>query len=91
MSPVEPRFSVTYHWFTYGAAADESNGHTPLKFDFLFGIDGISLSLIVLTTLLTVSCVLISWEAIQRSGGRVLCLPAAARSGACSACSRRSI
>ena len=36
-----------------------------LQFDFLLGLDGISLSLIVLTTLLTVSCVLISWESIS--------------------------
>lgn len=74
-SPVEPRISVTYHWFTYAAAADESNGHTPLQFDFQFGMDGISLTLVLLTTLLTVSGVLISWESIRdRAAGFYACL-----------------
>ena len=33
--------------------------------EFHFGLDAISLALIVLTTVLTVSCVLISWESIK--------------------------
>lgn len=45
--------------------ADEPNGHTPLQFDFQFGMDGISLTLVLLTTLLSVSGVLISWESIR--------------------------
>jgi NADH-quinone oxidoreductase subunit M len=46
-----------------------------LQFDFLLGIDGISLALIVLTTVLTVSCVLISWESIrERAAGFYACL-----------------
>jgi NADH-quinone oxidoreductase subunit M len=41
----------------------------------LIGLDGISLSLIVLTTVLTVSCVLISWESIrERAPGFYACL-----------------
>ena len=45
------------------------------QFDFLFGIDGISLALMLLTTLLTVSCVLISWESISdRAAGFYACL-----------------
>ena len=56
-------------------AADESDGHTPLEFEFLLGLDGISVALIVLTTLLTVSCVLISWESIrERAAGFYACL-----------------
>ncbi len=75
MSPVEPRFSVAYHWFTYGTAAKDANGETPLKFEFLFGADGITLTLILLTTLLTVSGVLISWESIRdRAAGFYACL-----------------
>jgi NADH-quinone oxidoreductase subunit M len=74
LSPVEPRFSMAYHWFSYGdgsRAADEG----PLHFDFLVGIDGVSLSLILLTTILTVSCVLISWESIrERAAGFYACL-----------------
>jgi NADH-quinone oxidoreductase subunit M len=75
LSPVEPRFSATYHWFTYAAAADQSTGQTPLKFDFQFGLDSISLALVLLTTLLTVSGVLISWESIkERAAGFYACL-----------------
>jgi NADH-quinone oxidoreductase subunit M len=74
-SPVEPRYSVGYHWFTYGAAADASPGGQPLQFSFLLGVDGISLALILLTTILTVSCVLISWESIrERAAGFYACL-----------------
>ena len=43
------------------AATAESKASS---FDFHLGLDGISVALIVLTTLLTVSCVLISWESI---------------------------
>jgi NADH-quinone oxidoreductase subunit M len=75
MSPVEPRYSVAYHWFTYGGTAESAAGQTPLQFDFLFGSDGISLCLVLLTTLLTVSGVLISWESIrERSAGFYACL-----------------
>jgi len=74
-SPVEPRMDVTYHWLTYGAAGDQSNGRVPLQFDFQFGMDGISLTLVLLTTLLTVSGVLISWESIRdRAPGFYACL-----------------
>src|SRR5690606_25668021 len=50
--PIQPRFEKTYHWFTYPAptAAAEGEG---FQFDFQFGLDGISLTLIVLTTVLT--------------------------------------
>jgi NADH-quinone oxidoreductase subunit M len=75
LSPVEPRFSATYHWFTYVAVADQSSGQTPLKFDFQFGLDSISLTLVLLTTLLSVSGVLISWESIkERAAGFYACL-----------------
>jgi len=46
MSPIEPRYSVAYHWFTYEKPADEAGAHAPLEFQFLFGFDGISLSLV---------------------------------------------
>ncbi len=75
MSPVEPRYSVAYHWFTYGGTADNAAAHAPLQFDFLFGFDGISLCMVLLTTLLTVSGVLISWESIrERAAGFYACL-----------------
>jgi NADH-quinone oxidoreductase subunit M len=69
-SPVEPRFSVAYQWFTYGDDSATTPGAAPLRFELLLGLDGISLALIVLTTVLTVSCVLISWESIrERAAG----------------------
>src|SRR3954471_19346760 len=74
-SPVQPRYSQAFHWLSYGDAGQEAGNQPHLQFDFLFGVDGISLSLIVLTTLLTVSCVLISWEAIKdRAAGFYACL-----------------
>jgi NADH-quinone oxidoreductase subunit M len=74
-SPVQPRFSVAYHWFSYGEQPAAALGGQPLQFSFLLGIDGVSLALIVLTTILTVSCVLISWESIrERAAGFYACL-----------------
>src|SRR3954467_8673273 len=57
-SPVQPRYSQAYHWLSYGDVSESVADSSHLQFDFLLGVDGISLSLIVLTTLLTVSCVL---------------------------------
>jgi NADH-quinone oxidoreductase subunit M len=60
--PIQPRFEQKFHWFNYGStdpAADDV-----VEFSFHLGLDGISVVMIVLTTVLTVSCVLISWESI---------------------------
>jgi NADH-quinone oxidoreductase subunit M len=74
-SPVQPRYSQAFHWLSYGTASQNADNQPHLQFDFLLGVDGISLSLIVLTTVLTVSCVLISWEAIRdRAAGFYACL-----------------
>jgi NADH-quinone oxidoreductase subunit M len=74
-SPVEPRHSITYPWFTQANAASEAPNERALRFDFLLGLDGISLTLVVLTTVLTVPCVLISWESIrERATGFYACL-----------------
>jgi len=72
--PVAPRYSVSSQWFTL---ADETNanGAEPLHFELLLGLDGVSVALMVLTTVLTFSCVLISWESIQeRAAGFYACL-----------------
>jgi NADH-quinone oxidoreductase subunit M len=64
LTPIQPRFEARYNWFSFPATGDataESNG---FRFDFHLGLDGISMSLIVLTTVLAVSCVLVSWESI---------------------------
>jgi NADH-quinone oxidoreductase subunit M len=63
--PVEPRYEMRYHWLTVPAASVAGAGSQGFQMEFRLGLDGISLTLIVLTTVLTVSCVLISWEAIK--------------------------
>jgi NADH-quinone oxidoreductase subunit M len=74
-SGVQPRFVKTFHWMSYGDASPDVAGQPQLQFDFLLGLDGVSVSLIVLTTLLTMSCVLVSWEAISdRAPGFYACL-----------------
>jgi NADH-quinone oxidoreductase subunit M len=74
-SPVHPRFTASYHWLSYGDSTESVADRSHLQFDLMLGLDGISLSLIVLTTVLTVSCVLISWESIQdRAAGFYACL-----------------
>jgi NADH-quinone oxidoreductase subunit M len=77
--PVAPRYSEAYHWFTYAENTADTNGTaagaTAFRIELLLGLDGISLSLILLTTILTVSCVLISWESIRdRAPGFYACL-----------------
>jgi NADH-quinone oxidoreductase subunit M len=62
-SPVQPRVEYRYPWFD--AELGDEPGHRPLRMELHLGLDGISVALIVLTTLLTVACVLISWESIK--------------------------
>jgi NADH-quinone oxidoreductase subunit M len=62
--PIQPRFLASYHWFTYPASDAAATDAQGFEFDFQLGLDGISLALVVLTTVLTVSCVLVSWESI---------------------------
>src|SRR5438132_1488682 len=57
-SPVQPRFEVRYHWFELPATGAAGAGSQGFRMEFRFGLDGISLALVVLTTVLTVSCVL---------------------------------
>ena len=54
-----------YHWLTVPASSIAGVSNPGFQLEFQLGLDGISLALIVLTTVLTVSCVLISWEAIR--------------------------
>jgi NADH-quinone oxidoreductase subunit M len=69
-SPVQPRYQIAYPWFTQADESSEKPGNASLRFDFLLGLDGISLTLILLTTVLTVPCVLVSWESIrERASG----------------------
>jgi NADH-quinone oxidoreductase subunit M len=60
-SPVQPRVEFRFPWLASGGGMDD----TPLRMELYMGLDGVSVALIVLTTVLTVSCVLISWESIR--------------------------
>jgi len=62
-SPVQPGVSIRHDWFTLGQSSGTVS--QPVRLQFHLGLDGISVALIALTTLLTVSCVLISWESIR--------------------------
>ena len=75
--PVQPRIEWRHTWLTYTPQVDMQTGLTPspVKLEFYLGADGISLSLIALTALLTISAVLISWETIkERAAEFYICL-----------------
>jgi NADH-quinone oxidoreductase subunit M len=60
--PVHPRMELRQTWLdvTGGGAAS-----TGIRLEFYLGMDGISLAMILLTTVLTISAVLVSWTAIK--------------------------
>jgi NADH-quinone oxidoreductase subunit M len=76
-SPVSPRYESRMTWLTLDAPKLEVTGKPEddnseivdvdpgLRIEFFIGLDGISLAMIVLTTILTVSSVLVSWTSIQ--------------------------
>ncbi len=69
-TPIHPRIELKRDWMTFERQVPPGQSW-PAKFrrdvhlEFFLGMDGISLSLVVLTTLLTFSAVLISWHAIS--------------------------
>lgn len=69
-TPIHPRIELKRDWMTFECQVPPGQSW-PAKFrrdvhlEFFLGMDGISLSLVVLTTLLTFSAVLISWHAIS--------------------------
>lgn len=58
--PIQPRMELRHTWMTLANPA----GEEPVRLEFYLGIDGISVSLILLTTVLCVSSVLVSWTSI---------------------------
>jgi NADH-quinone oxidoreductase subunit M len=68
-APIHPRIEVRHDWMTYERhlRAEESQllAIRVVHLEFFLGMDGISLSLVLLTTLLTFSAVLISWRAVD--------------------------
>ena len=74
---VRPRVEWRHTWLTYTpqSAINTAKPPAPVKLEFYLGADGISLSLIALTALLTISAVLISWETIkERAADFYICL-----------------
>jgi len=65
-SPVQPRLQMGHEWLSYGREHGVLYGRDPaVHLEFQLGLDGISLVLILLTSLLTFSAVLISWVPIH--------------------------
>ena len=60
--PVHPQLVLRQTWMDLSQAGPHSPG---VKLEFFLGLDGISLALVVLTTVLTVSSVLVSWTVIK--------------------------
>ncbi len=59
--PISPRMELRHDWLTL---APSTPAGVPTKFEFYLGVDGISVAMILLTTVLCVSAVLVSWTAI---------------------------
>lgn len=59
--PIMPRLELRHEWMTL---APTTPGGVPTKLEFYLGVDGISVAMILLTTLLCISAVLVSWTAI---------------------------
>jgi NADH-quinone oxidoreductase subunit M len=69
-TPIHPRIELKRDWMTFERTFSPSQANSTrfrrdVHLEFFLGMDGISLSLVVLTTLLTFSAVLISWHAIS--------------------------
>ena len=59
---INPQLVSRHTWLDLSKAGSHSPG---VKFEFFLGLDGISVSMVLLTTLLTISAVLVSWTAIK--------------------------
>uniref|UniRef100_A0A7C2NZC3 NADH-quinone oxidoreductase subunit M n=1 Tax=Schlesneria paludicola TaxID=360056 RepID=A0A7C2NZC3_9PLAN len=57
---ITPRMELRHTWLTMS----DPSGGDPLRFEFYLGVDGVSVALILLTTVLCVSSVLVSWTSI---------------------------
>ncbi len=62
-SPISPGYKYRRPWLEFKSTA--SGIEQTLQLELYLGVDGISVALMVLTALLTASCVLISWNAIR--------------------------
>jgi NADH-quinone oxidoreductase subunit M len=62
--PVNPQLNWHYNWLNLSGPGIQGSRNHATRLDFHLAIDGVSVSLILLTGFLFVSCVLVSWEAI---------------------------
>lgn len=60
--PVHPRLEVKHTWLNLIEATEDTAG---VSLQFHLGLDGISLTMVLLTTLLTISAVLVSWTSVS--------------------------
>ncbi len=60
--PVHPRMEVRQVWLDVVQAGPSS---PPVTLEFYLGLDGISLAMVLLTTILSISAVLVSWTSIK--------------------------
>ena len=64
--PVNPPVEFITPWLTYVGAATTGDAPAPtFRLEFRLGLDGISVAMILLTTVLSTSCVLVSWRSIR--------------------------
>ena len=66
--PVHPQLVLRQTWLDLtvaGPLSASGPGSPAIKMEFFLGLDGISLALVLLTTILTISSVLVSWTAIK--------------------------
>ncbi|MGE3316803.1 MAG: NADH-quinone oxidoreductase subunit M, partial [Planctomycetaceae bacterium] len=63
--PVKPALEWRHTWLTYDIPVEGSAEGRTMSCEFYLGVDGISVLLIVLTALLTVSCILASWNSVD--------------------------
>jgi NADH-quinone oxidoreductase subunit M len=68
-SPIHARIELRHDWMTFARhfRGDQAEpfAERMVHLEFFLGMDGISMSLVLLTTLLTFSAVLISWRSVQ--------------------------
>ncbi|HVJ69869.1 MAG TPA: NADH-quinone oxidoreductase subunit M [Caulifigura sp.] len=64
VAPVKPLLKWHYPWLSLSGPASTATFDHATRLEFFLGVDGVSVSLILLTGILFVSSVLISWEAI---------------------------
>lgn len=62
VGPVHPHLELKQTWLNLVPATNTTPG---VSLEFYLGLDGISLTMVLLTTLLTISAVLVSWTAIS--------------------------